>query len=122
MMTPELENTSALGFRVSVSWCSFFLKWSIRNLVLARSRPQQPDAKRDDSTGKDHRSHVDQGDRSAGLSGGRRQHREEEPPRNEKRGQRDSNSDQPKQGRRPNGRVPPPFTKQRQEHDHTSAS
>src|SRR3989442_12918814 len=101
MMTPELENTSALGFRVSVSWCSFFLKWSIRNLVLARSRrPQQPDAKRDDSTGKDHRSHVDQGDRSAGLSGGRREAREKKTRPNEYGGQRHSNPDQPKQRRR----------------------
>src|SRR2546426_10071180 len=111
MMTPELENTSALGFRVSVSWCSFFLKWSIRNLVLARSRrPQQPDAKRDDSTGKDHRSHVDQGDRSAGLSGGPPEDRGEETRRKEKVRQADTHLEEPKQARRANGRVRQPLT------------
>src|SRR5437899_3950959 len=68
-----------------------------RNPVLAHlRRPQQSHAQRDHCEGENHRSGIDQGDRSAGFGGSGWKHREKETRGNENRSQWHSDSHRPK--------------------------
>src|SRR5271165_5502022 len=87
--------------------------------TLARlGRPQQPNAERDDSDGKDESSRVNQGDGSASFSGSRRKHRKEEPRRNEDCSERYSDSNEPKNGGGKKRRVRQNLAEQRKNNDH----